>query len=491
MALNVISNYAANIAHRYLTKADAAASSSLAKLSAGTRVISAKDDAASMAIGSRLNAEVQAQRQAQVNAGQASSMLQIADGAMAKANDILVRMKTLAVQAGSGQLSSTERSMLDTEYQVLLAEIDRIADVTKFNGVTLVDGSTTTDTSLNGQSNANSLVQAADGFQSIVLGNSVGTAGFSVAYEDATNVLTLTNLTTGESQGVDIGSTAIATNATQVVNFDNLDVVVTLNSAFDKTASTLTPSGSFTSGGSAGAVDTTTITLTSITNNTNGAIAALASQTVSVNTTTAAATVFSIGGFSSATTDLTSTGNKSVTLTNGTESFVMQFTVTTAFVDNATAGSLALGDLGTTVFGEAGTSDTTSFTFKLGTGSTAGVDDVTISVNAISSSALGINGGSVTTAANANTASTAVSAALDTLNTARAVVGAAQNRLEFAADNLATSIENTEAARSSLLDLDVAKEMTMFTSKQILVQSGVSMLAQANQMPQSLLKLFQ
>ncbi len=490
MALNVISNYAANIAHRYLTKADAAASSSLAKLSAGTRVISAKDDAASMAIGSRLNAEVQAQRQAQVNAGQASSMLQIADGAMAKANDILVRMKTLAVQAGSGQLSSTERSMLDTEYQVLLAEIDRIADVTKFNGVTLVDGSTTTDSSINGQSAANNLVQAADGFQSIVLGNGVGTAGFSVAYNSTTNVLTLTNLTSGESQGVDIGSTAIATNATQVVNFDTLDVVVTLNSAFDKTTA-VNPSGSYTSAGSAGSIDTSTITLTSITNNTNGAIAALASQIVSVNTTTAAQTVFSIGGFSSATTDLTSLGNKSVTMTNGTESFVMQFTVTTAFVNNATQGSIALGDLGTTVFGETGTADSTSFTFKLGTGSTAGVDDVTISVNAISSQALGINGGSVTTAGNADTASTAVSAALDTLNTARAVVGAAQNRLEFAADNLATSIENTEAARSSLLDLDVAKEMTMFTSKQILVQSGVSMLAQANQMPQSLLKLFQ
>ena len=81
--------------------------------------------------------------------------------------------------------------------------------------------------------------------------------------------------------------------------------------------------------------------------------------------------------------------------------------------------------------------------------------------------------------------------AVDTLNTARATVGAAQNRLEFASDNLATTIENTEAARSSLLDLDVASEMTMFTSKQILVQSGVSMLAQANQMPQALLKLFQ
>ena len=84
MALNIVSNYAANVATRYLAKADAAASTSLAKLSAGTRVLGAKDDAASLAIGSRLNAEVQAQKQAKVNAGQATSMLQIADGAMSR-----------------------------------------------------------------------------------------------------------------------------------------------------------------------------------------------------------------------------------------------------------------------------------------------------------------------------------------------------------------------------------------------------------------------
>ena len=81
--------------------------------------------------------------------------------------------------------------------------------------------------------------------------------------------------------------------------------------------------------------------------------------------------------------------------------------------------------------------------------------------------------------------------AIDTLNNARASVGAAQNRLDFASDNLASTIENTEASRSSLLDLDVATEMTAFTAKQVLVQSVVAMLAQANQMPQSLLKLFQ
>src|SRR3546814_8943017 len=80
-----------------------------------------------MAIGSRLNSEIQALRQASVNAGQASSMLQIADGAMARTSDILTRMKTLTVQASSDQLGNTERGMLDTEYQALLSEIDRIA----------------------------------------------------------------------------------------------------------------------------------------------------------------------------------------------------------------------------------------------------------------------------------------------------------------------------------------------------------------------------
>ncbi len=121
MALNIISNFAANVAHRNLIVSDRDVSSSLAKLSSGSRVVSAKDDAASLAIGSRLNAEVQAQKQAMVNAGQASSMLQIADGAMAKVNDILVRMKTLAVQSGSGQLGSTERTLLDTEFQALIS----------------------------------------------------------------------------------------------------------------------------------------------------------------------------------------------------------------------------------------------------------------------------------------------------------------------------------------------------------------------------------
>ena len=96
----------------------------------------------------------------------------------------------------------------------------------------------------------------------------------------------------------------------------------------------------------------------------------------------------------------------------------------------------------------------------------------------------------ITTASNANLASDDVTTAIGSLNTNRSTVGANQSRLDFAGANIATARENAEAARSQLLDLDVAAEMTKFTSAQVLLQAGISMLAQANQLPQNLLRLF-
>jgi flagellin len=109
----------------------------------------------------------------------------------------------------------------------------------------------------------------------------------------------------------------------------------------------------------------------------------------------------------------------------------------------------------------------------------------------VDTAALGISTTAVTTEAGADLASVAVSNAIDNLQTYRATIGASQNRLEFAAPNIATATENTEAARSQLLDLDIASEMSNFVSKQILIQAGVAMLSQANQLPNNLLRLFQ
>jgi flagellin len=105
----------------------------------------------------------------------------------------------------------------------------------------------------------------------------------------------------------------------------------------------------------------------------------------------------------------------------------------------------------------------------------------------VSVTGLGMTGTeTIDTAANAASALESVNGAIDNLNEFRADVGAAQN---FASGNLSVAIENAEAARSTLLDLDIAAEITTFTSKQVLMQSGVAMLAQANQLPQNLLRL--
>ena len=493
MALNVISNYAANVAHRYLMGSDAMASSALAKLSSGSRVVSAKDDAASLAIGSRLNLTVQALKQAGTNATQATSMLQVADGALSKIGDILTRMKTLAVQASSGQLGTTERGIIDTEYQALLSEIDRISNNTTFNGVTLLAGSQVTSTSLNAQAGSNNFVEAADGFQSIAFDASVTStsatqAVFTFSYDSTNNVLTATNLTTGVSQGVDIGATAIAVNSTQTVTFTNLGTVVTLNSAFDKTADIAPSSATTFSSDAAGIIETTSIGLVDIDGD---AIASVTSNAIVVNAATAATAQLTVAGFTG-TADLTSTGTKTVTLTNGaSDSFTVSFNVTTAFTSADTAATFTVGDLGTVALGTNGTANT-SFSYKIGPGTTS-FDVITVSVSQITTTALLLNGTLVsgTDGTNADAASTAIDGAVDTLNTARSGIGASQNRLGFAADNLATAIENADAARSSLLDLDIAAEMTVFTSKSILLQTGISMLAQANQLPSNLLRLFQ
>ena len=133
---------------------------------------------------------------------------------------------------------------------------------------------------------------------------------------------------------------------------------------------------------------------------------------------------------------------------------------------------------------------TTEFTFKIGTANETS-DDITLTLDAVNVAALGLTGSDLGTKETADSASIAVTDAVAGLNKARANIGALQNRLDIASSNLAVSLENTEAARSQLLDLDVAQEITNFTSKQILMQAGVSMLAQANQLPQNLLRLFQ
>lgn len=521
MALNIISNYAANVAHRNLSTTDRMATDSLTKLSSGTRVVSAKDDAASLAIGARMNAEVQAMRQASVNAGQAGSMLQIADGAYGTIADVLVRMKSLAVQASSGQLSSTERSVLNEEFVALRSEIDRISQDTEFNGTTLINGGTSY--TVNDAHNLDGY-----GISDITFSGVTSGDAFRLSYATAGETMTLTNVNTGEAQIVDITAALDAVAGTGAdldtgekvdVVFSGLGVTLTLGYGFERgtaiTPATVTATNGTTTSFDAGTtvtLETSSITNANVTslaalsvyNSTTGILTLATTSTTSADVLTVDAVSgleYSVDGGITWTADNTAsadvangTGNASqlkIRLAGDDQVLAtVDFTGIASTTTADTNATIAI-NIGQGLFGEtSASSSSTSFTFKLGTGDQT-QDDLTFSVSAASTSALSLSSNTITSAALADTASTAVTTAINTLNTSRAQIGAAQNRLSFASANLATSIENAEAARSELLDLDIASEMSNFTAKQVLMQAGVSMLAQANQIPQNLLRLFQ
>ena len=138
---SINTNVAAQMAANALAKNDRAMTQTMERLATGSRINSASDDAAGLAISSKLTAQVTGLNQAVRNGNDAIAMLQTADGAMEEVGNMLQRMRELGVQGGTGTLSSTDRTALNTEFVALRTEIDRIADNTQWNGDNLLDGS--------------------------------------------------------------------------------------------------------------------------------------------------------------------------------------------------------------------------------------------------------------------------------------------------------------------------------------------------------------
>ena len=119
---------------------------STSRLSSGLRVNSAADDAAGLAIRELMRTDIAALQQGVRNANDAISLIQTADGALAVIDEKLTRMKELAEQAATGTYDSTQRLMIESEYQAMASEITRIANATDFNGIHLLDGNLSSDT---------------------------------------------------------------------------------------------------------------------------------------------------------------------------------------------------------------------------------------------------------------------------------------------------------------------------------------------------------
>lgn len=140
MALSILSNSASLDAQRNLSMTGKALSSNFAKLSSGQRINTAGDDAAGLAISERMKSQISSMGQAERNANDGISLLQTAEGALNENSGILIRMRDLAMQSANGTLGDSERSALQTEFVQLRSEINRISEVTEFNGQKLLNG---------------------------------------------------------------------------------------------------------------------------------------------------------------------------------------------------------------------------------------------------------------------------------------------------------------------------------------------------------------
>lgn len=227
MPISIVSNSASAIAQRNLQSANTEAQRSISKISSGQRVFNAKEDPASLAVGSGLSVDSASLRAASINASSGISLMQIADGALSQMTEILDRMNVLSVQSQSGQSTAVERAYMDEEYQGLKAEIDRISSTTKFNGVVLLGGVNSIDLNTVGANIDNTSGFVGFEFQDFVDPTSV----FQVDYSSSANILTVTNQTTSESQSISVQSPTVG--RLNEYNFQQLGVQITLNSDFD------------------------------------------------------------------------------------------------------------------------------------------------------------------------------------------------------------------------------------------------------------------
>jgi len=145
MAISIVTNTPAVTTQRHLALNQRHLDRSLARLSSGLRIVRASDDAAGLAISETMRAQIRSLVMARRNAADGISLAQTAEGALNETHSMLIRLRELAIQSANGTMSTIQRGMLHDEFAALREEIDRVADVTDFNGLQLLSSSTTLD----------------------------------------------------------------------------------------------------------------------------------------------------------------------------------------------------------------------------------------------------------------------------------------------------------------------------------------------------------
>jgi flagellin len=498
MAMTINTNIASLNAQNNLGRTQSMLNQSLQRLSSGLRINSAKDDAAGLAISSRMDSQIRGLNQAARNANDGISLAQTAEGAVQETTNILQRIRELSIQSANDSNSSSDRAALQSEVAQLQAELNRIADQTTFNSKQLLDGSFVAQKFHVGTE--------ADQTISVSIGSARATA---------MGAQQISGTDTQDHVGTALAAIATATTVTNGVAADTLSIAGELGSStatinqHDSAAEIASAVNGITgnTGVSASAnnsvdisnVTTGTITFTLTAEQSQAVIGSAASISAVItdsNDLTALRDAINAEvaktGISA---ELSASGN-TITLSNTDGSDI----VIEGVLDNDGADTAAVMDVGGVtledeeVTGAALDSIIVGGKVSFSGSSSFNVTSTNTDVMVAASTGSTLNSVAqidVSTQSGANSALDVIDEALSFISSVRSDLGAVQNRLESTIANLQSVSENVSAARSRVMDADFAAETAQLTKAQVMQQAGIAMLAQANMMPQTVLSLLQ
>jgi flagellin len=487
MPQNINTNIMSLTAQRNLNSTQNALSTAMQRLSSGLRINSAKDDAAGLAIATRMTTQVNGFTVAERNANDGVSMAQTAGSALTQITNDLQTIRQLAVQSANATNSASDRQALNAEAQQEVSEITRIARQTTFNGSHILDGSlgqavfqvgadvgqtVSVDFSKAAQADQIGKVATASSDLSNAFSSGISVSG-STSGAGALTVAVGSGTATAVAAGTYTSASDLATAINTAATASNGGTAVTIAAVSGNVLTITGPTGDAITIG--GGLQSTLGLPSSVAAGASGSgtdlTSALAANGGSV---TLGSGDFSIQSGDNTAVDITGTVSSAqdlVALINA-----KGIPGVSAYVDSSGALQIASQQALTIDGNKAGTgSGNLGFT-GTGTATAVGGDLASISIASVDG---------------ANDAITRIGAAIQSISSFQSELGATQNRFDSVISNLQSASENTSAARSRIQDADFAQETAALSRAQILQQAGVSMLAQANAQPQLALKLLQ
>lgn len=468
-------NMSAVRANKQLLGTENRLSKSMKRLSSGYKINSAEDNPAGMAISNKMKAQIEALDQAKSNSSDAQNVMKIADGALGEVSSMLQRIRELAVQGASDTYSENDKKALQSEIDELTKEVDRISGDTEYNTKSLLDGSSDTRVYVRQKDANGNMTQVNSYITRINFSDNVSSDKYDLTVNSLATQATgsLASATKPDAEGtISINGVSVAVKADMTQD----EYIQELQKAATTAGTTMQVNGdsiSFLSN-EYGSDSTVNITLSSSLKALAGADYENAddgSGNMQLKSNGKDAVV--TGGENLSDKTIRADGNRVYVV--GNSGFSMDFLLSSDM--DMTVGSRDL---------QIDISDIGNMAVQIGANEG---QEMKIRIPEVSSQTLYLDTVDVTVKGGADKAMSTLDDAIEYVSGVRSRIGAFQNRLESAESSLSETSENMTGAYSNIMDTDMATEMTEYAAQNILDQAGISVLSQANDLPQQVLSL--